>query len=168
MLIPRDAERFIWNRTVNNSGKPGKNIALDLDVEHGNNFVKKAFKHLGPNLITQNAVSRICNAESSVRTFLYKIDHSICRAAGSREHSHRSLERDLSLLVDKCLSNSDFEMHDSRSYVCFRSFERGHLIHLDMSSMFNWINKHKKNIQSDLKFRCHCNWDYHNSMFWLM
>lgn len=87
MLSPRDAERFIWNRTVNNSGKPGKNIALDLDVEHSNNFVKQAFKHLGPNL-TKNAVSRICNAESGVRTVLDKIDHSICRAAGSSEHSH--------------------------------------------------------------------------------
>ena len=152
MLSPRDAERFIWNRTVNNSGKPGKNIALDLDVEHSNNFVKQAFKHLGPNL-TENAVSRICNAESGVRSVLDKIDHSICRAAGSSEHSHRSLERDLSLLVDKCLSNSVFDMHDSRSYVCFRSFERDPLINLDMSSMFNWIDKHKKNIQSGLKAR---------------
>ena len=40
ILSPRDAERFIWNRTVNISGNPGKNIALDLDVEHSNNFKK--------------------------------------------------------------------------------------------------------------------------------
>lgn len=152
MLSPRDAERFVWNRTVNNSGKPGKNIALDLDVEHSNNFVKQAIKHLGPNL-TEDAVSRICKAENSARTVLENIDHSICRAAGSSEHSQRTLERDLSVLVDKCLSNSGFEKHNSRSYVCFRGFERDPFRSLDMSSMFKWINKHKKNMQSGLRAR---------------
>jgi hypothetical protein len=30
LLSPRDVERFTWNRTVNNCGKKGKNIAMDF------------------------------------------------------------------------------------------------------------------------------------------
>lgn len=151
-LSPRDAERFTWNRTVNNSGKPGKNIALDLDVEHSNNFKKTAFKHLGSNL-SENAVARICKAENRMRNVLDNIDHSICRAAGSGEHAQRSLERDLSVLLDKCVANLIFQEHDSRSYVCFKGFARDPFRSLDMSSMFKWMNKHKKNMQSGLRAR---------------
>ena len=152
LLSPRDAERFTWNRTVNNSGKPSKNIALDLDVEHSNNFVKQAIKHLGPN-VTENAVSRICKAEESARTILENVDHNICRSAGSGKHAQRSLERDLSVLVEKCISNSVFEKHDLRNYVCFKGFERDPFRSLDMSSMFKWINKHKKNMEFGLRAR---------------
>jgi len=38
LLSPRDSERFIWNRSVNNACRKGTNIPLDLDVEHSNNF----------------------------------------------------------------------------------------------------------------------------------
>ena len=143
------AERFIWNRTVNISGNPGKNIALDLDVEHSNNFKKQCIKNLGPNL-SENAVARICKAEHSTRTVIENIDCSIRRVAGSSEHAERSLERDLCVLVDKCFINLIFQQHDSRSYACFRGFERDPFKNLDMSSMFKWMNKHKKNIQCGL------------------
>ena len=152
MLSPRDAERFIWNWTVNNSGNPGKNIALDLDVEHSNNFKKQCIKNLGPNLL-ENAVARICKAEHSTRTVIENIDCSICRVAGSSEHADRSLERDLCVLVDKCFNNLIFQQHDSRIYACFRGFERDPFKNLDMSSRFKWMNKHKKNIQTGLRAR---------------
>ena len=58
VLSPRDGERFKWNRSVNNSGTVGKNIPLDLDVEHSNNYLKQAMKNLGPNL-REKAVLRI-------------------------------------------------------------------------------------------------------------
>ena len=121
MLSSRDAERFIWNRTVNNSGNPGKNIALDLDEEHNNNFKTQCIKNLGPNL-SENAVARICKAEHSTRTVIENIDCSIRRLAGSSEHAEGSLERDISVLVDKCFNNLIFQLHDSRIYACFRDF----------------------------------------------
>ena len=66
LLSKRDSEQFKWNRTVNNSCKSGKNIPLDLDVQHSNNFLKQAIRNLGPN-VSEKAVTRICNAESSTR-----------------------------------------------------------------------------------------------------
>lgn len=36
LLSPRDCERFVWNRTVNNKGGRGKNIPNDMEIEHSN------------------------------------------------------------------------------------------------------------------------------------
>lgn len=60
LLSPRGSERFTWNRFTNNHGKKGTKIPLDEATEHSDNYVKQAFKNLGPNL-TEAAVSRICS-----------------------------------------------------------------------------------------------------------
>ena len=40
LLSPREAERLKWNRTVNNKGSPGCNVAMDLALEHDNHLFK--------------------------------------------------------------------------------------------------------------------------------
>ena len=100
LLTPRDSTRFIWNRSVNNTFKIGNNIPLDLDVEHSNNFIKQAIKNLGPN-ITENAISRISNAESSTRAIISKVDDTIVRVARSGRHTQGSAERDLHELLKR-------------------------------------------------------------------
>ena len=86
MLSPRDSERFTWNRSVNNTGKKGGNIPLDEDTEHSNNFTKQGIKNLGPN-VTQKAVLRLSQAESSTRSILLNLDASIKRMTKSGQHS---------------------------------------------------------------------------------
>ena len=41
LLSERDSERFLWNRSVNNSQTKGTNIPLDENTEHSNNFIKQ-------------------------------------------------------------------------------------------------------------------------------
>jgi hypothetical protein len=57
LLSPRQAYQQKWNHSTNNKGGAGNNVSLDLDLEHGNNYLKTAVKKLGPNL-TQQTVSR--------------------------------------------------------------------------------------------------------------
>ena len=57
MLTPREAESLVWNRTVNIKGGAGKNISMDLRMEHLINLIKECLKHLGPN-ITESAATR--------------------------------------------------------------------------------------------------------------
>lgn len=40
-LSAKEAEIFVWNRTVNNHGGHGNNIPHDLEVEQSNNFTSK-------------------------------------------------------------------------------------------------------------------------------
>ncbi len=59
LLSPRQAFRQRWNRSVNNKGGAGKNVSLDLDLEHDNNYLKQSIKKMGHN-ITTTAISRAC------------------------------------------------------------------------------------------------------------
>ena len=50
LFSKRMAQQLIWSRTVNIHGKSGKNISLDLHMEHLNKKCKQAISHLGANV----------------------------------------------------------------------------------------------------------------------
>lgn len=152
LLSPRDSERFTWNRTVNNSGVIGKNIALDLDVGHSNNYLKQAMKNLGPNL-TEKAVSRICNSESGVRKIIHSMDQTLERVGDSGKHSRSSTERDLKELIQRLVEVNAMEKMPSRGYNHYSNFEVNPFNKLDTSAMYKWINEHKKNINIGIRAR---------------
>ena len=114
-------------------------------MEHSNNFDKQGIRNVGPN-VTENAVARICNSEGGCRTITDKVDKSIQRSAGSNVHTHRSTARDLDELVKKAVDTNIFKRHDNRPYTHFINFERDSFKDVDMSAMFHWINKHKRNV----------------------
>lgn len=152
LLTPRDSERFVWNRSVNTLGGKGKNIAMDLDMEHSNRFIKQAIKNMGPN-VTEKAVARVCHAEGATRTLIDTIDQDIDKVSRSGRHAHSSTERDLQELVERAVSTDVFNKQEGRHYNHYLAFERNCLVNLDMSSVFKWINDHKKNIVLGVRAR---------------
>lgn len=152
LLSQRDSERFVWNRSVNNSGKKGTNIPLDEDTEHSNNFIKQGIRNLGPN-VTENAVQRLSHAERPTASILANLDDSIKRLLRSGKHSTANLERDLNELVKRAVEFNIFTELEGRSYKQFCSFKRDRLANLDASSLHHWINKHKKNITWGIRAR---------------
>ena len=52
-LPPRQAQKLIWSRFVNTSGKPGQNIPCDLHMEHLNRICKSAIGMLCANKSTK-------------------------------------------------------------------------------------------------------------------
>ena len=73
-LSKREPEIFTWNRSVNNHGGVGRNIPLDLEVEHSNKHVKQGIRNLGVN-VTEPAITRIAKAERSVRGIVDNVDN---------------------------------------------------------------------------------------------
>lgn len=145
LLSPKESLKFVWNRSVNTKGGRGKNIPHDLEVEHSNCFVKGGCKNLGPN-VTEKAVQRICNAESGSRAMLDNVDQCLNRIRGSGRHTSSSLENDLEELLSRIQQTDVFTEHLGRSYHCFTDFERDPFKTLNMSSLYQWINQHKRNI----------------------
>lgn len=84
LLAPQDSERFLWNRSINTLGGKGKNIALDLDMEHSNRFVKEAIRNLDPN-VTENAVALISHTEGA--TLSDTVDQEIHKVLRSGRHT---------------------------------------------------------------------------------
>ena len=145
LVSKRDKERFIRNRFVNNHGVKGGNIPLDEDMEHSNNFVKQGIRNLGPNL-TESAISRVCKAENATRTILDKLDGSLNRQSHSGKHPEGSPDKDREELVNRAVDLDVFTETDGRHYQTFNDSKRDRLEDLDLSSLYKWINKHKRNI----------------------
>ena len=152
LLSERDSVRFVWNRSVNNSGKKGTNIPSDEDTEHSNNHTKQGIRNLGPN-VTEIAVQRLSHAESPTASMLGNLDDSIKQLLRSGKHSTGSLERDLNELIKRAVEFNIFTENEGRSYKQFSSFQRDRLANLDASSLHQWINKHKKNIMWGIRAR---------------
>jgi len=94
---------------------------------------------LGHN-ITEKAVTRIANAERAV---LANIDSSLQRVDSSAKHGLSSNEKDVQELLKRTIQSNVFT---GRHYIHFCNFRRNRLEDLIMSDMFQWINKHKRNI----------------------
>ena len=145
LLSPRDCERLIWNRSVNNKGGRGNNIAHDLEVEHSNLYNKGGIRNLGPN-VTEKAVQRISFSESATMSMASGVDQSIHRLRGSGQHTSSLSERDLDELIKRAVQMEVFTAKPFRQYQHFASFERDPFKNLNMSKMYNWINQHKRNV----------------------
>lgn len=145
LLSPRDRERFVWNRSVNNRGGRGNNIPHDLEVGHSNLFNKGAVKNLGPN-VTDKAVERISHSENGTTEMSGVVDQDIKRIRSSGQHTSSSTERDLDELVKRALETDVFTFSPNRRYQHFTNFERDPFKNLDMTKLYSWINQHKRNI----------------------
>lgn len=152
ILSQRDSERFTWNRSVNNAGKIGTNIPLDEATEHSNNFIKQGIRNLGPN-VTEKAVSRLSFSETSTTTVLSNLDESIKRILRSGKHVEGSATRDLQELIKRAVDFYVFTQIQGRSYKHFKDFQSNRLESVDASSLYQWINKHKKNITWGIRAR---------------
>ena len=152
LLSPRDSERFIWNRSVNNHGNRACNIPLDESTEHSNNFIKQCIRNLGPN-ISKEAVLRLCKAEGTTRNILDNLDDSIQRISRSGGHSHAGTDKDLNELIKRVSAFQPFRETADRKYVHFSDFKRDRLANLDVSALHKWIDKHKRNVDLGVRAR---------------
>ena len=55
ILSERMSHLLVWNRTVNNHGGKGRNISLDLRLEHLNNLLKEMLRCLDVNVTEKSA-----------------------------------------------------------------------------------------------------------------
>ena len=58
-----------------------------------------------------------------------------------------------STVVNRAVSTNVFTKQEGRHYKHFVNFKRNRLANLDFSSVFKWINDHKKNVQLGIRAR---------------
>ena len=152
-LTPHQAHCLIWNRTVNNKGGPGRNISMDIRVEHLNNFTKCMLKGLGPNL-TENAARRCSKSVGKIEALLQTIDDdlNVCRPSG--HHKVRKSETDFKTLVDELHRRAKmfhFNPSPQRQYIHFPHFKRDILSNIDHRLLNNWLTRLKKDLARSME-----------------
>lgn len=146
LLTPREAERLTWNRTVNTRGGAGNNVFLDLNLEHDNHSVTELLRALGAN-VNETSVNRICRAFFLVLSLIERLDSEIHVSPNSAEHTKKNMHRDLMIIVDAFVTEDVFTKKLEREPLkFFHNCPRDYLQLLDTTSLFKWINDHKKNI----------------------
>lgn len=143
LLSPRQAYCQKWNRSVNNHGKKGKNVSLDLDLEHDNNYLKEAMRKMGPG-ITEQSVTRICRSLKMAREVIENISRECHVMKRSGIHYTACNEKDLLKMVDNLVQHQALTKINGRRYKTFQYCVESQIQSLDMAAFCKWINKHKE------------------------
>ena len=146
LLSPRQAYRQRWNRSVNNRGGSGKNVPIDLEVEHDNNSVKEGIRKLGPNL-TRSAVTRTARMLPVATGVVHNVSQECSLMKRSGKHFVATTRKDLLKLVSLLMQADALRETPGRHYKHFKQFPRSAMHGLQMGKMCKWINKHKYGLQ---------------------
>ena len=100
LLSARKVAELKWCRTVNTHGRTGKNIHVDLHMEHLNRKLKDMMHNLGSN-ITSESVQRISKALGIISDIFSNFEETTKISAESNFHSRPSLEKDFVQLQEQ-------------------------------------------------------------------
>ena len=95
---PRMAQQLLWSRCINVHGRPGKNIPMDLHMEHLNRECKAAIAGIGAN-ISDSAIQRVGKCIGELMKVTGNYDHMNDIPSESGHHSAKSDKTDLDKLV---------------------------------------------------------------------
>ena len=146
MLSPRKAHSLVWNRTINNKGGKGKNISLDLRMEHIVHLHKEMLANLGVNL-TPECAARSSNAVKPVEELLRTVDNELLCKRPSGKHTVTRSQNDFELIVNELHSKGrvfQWRPEEHRHYQCFPEFKKTLVNNLNYKTLNKWINEHKK------------------------
>ncbi|KAI8484802.1 hypothetical protein Bbelb_373990 [Branchiostoma belcheri] len=133
-----NAHSLKWNRFFNGKGGKGKNISLDLHLEHLNNFLKSFLKGMGPNL-TQQSAHRVSKSLGALRKTLEKADKELGVVSPSGYHRSVRDSQDILTLVDVFREAEVFQFYPGRAFAAFPNFERNLFSRIKYDNMWEWI-----------------------------
>ena len=95
-LSPTLANDLLWSRFVNVHGRPGKNIAVDLHMEHLNRLAKDAIRFQGANK-TKRAIERVGRSIGTLSPVLLQFDTENSISTPSSGHNKSDPKKTLTL-----------------------------------------------------------------------
>lgn len=114
-LSPRVSNQLMWSRFINVHGRPGRNIPLDLHMEHLNRLAKDAIKNLGSNK-TVGAVARVGQCIGTLLHVLDQFDREIMLDSGSSKYKKPRATKDIAIAVEELLSSQAFSIQEGRRH----------------------------------------------------
>ena len=135
---PRLAHSVTWNRFWNGRGGMGKNISLDLHLEHLNNFLKSYLKRTGPNM-SERAAERISKSIGVLKDMMDITDAELNVPKSSGIHHARNQTTDILALVEVFREAELFKTKPGRQFTAFPNFSRDLLSKVSHAELWGWI-----------------------------
>ena len=140
VYTPRMKKQVMWERTVNIHGRPGKNVPMDLHMEHINRACKEAMGSLGSN-INEEAVARIGKGIGEIMKITTQFDkvNSIPEVSG--RHSRRSAELDMEKVMSQLQTAKVFDSIPRRKHSTFPKFQANASGRITWKDLEQWMKK---------------------------
>ena len=152
LLTPRKFHQLKWNRFINNKGGVGKNILLDLRLEHINKLMKDLIKSQGAQNITDENVEKISKSIGVIESIVQS--HSRDAGLIDRDSHHFNKHKfEMFKSVSKevhCVANN-FKYQSGRKLNHFSGFDKELFNKLNKVSLFNWINTLSKKWHNEMQ-----------------
>ena len=117
-LSPRLSAQLLWSRFINVHGRPGKNIAGDLHMEHLNRIAKEAIRFQGANK-TEKAIERIGRAIGTLSPILENFDANNDVSTTSSQQRKPDAQKDIQIVVSELVNCNVFKVVPGRKYKPF-------------------------------------------------
>ncbi len=117
-MSPRQSAQLLWSRFVNTQGLPGRNIPVDLHMEHLNKIAKEAINFLGSSK-TEKAIQRVGQAMGTLLPVLSNFDEMNGVASISSRQHRPGAHKDVLIVVEEICKAKCFDKEDGRRYRKF-------------------------------------------------
>ena len=145
LLSEKEAYLLVSNRFINYKGGVGKNIPVDLHMEHINLVLKRFVKGAGGN-VTKKTLQRMAQSIGVLEEIMAGIYSDCEKEKRTGHHGGNKPENSVSIISDDLMKGNVFEKIPGRGYASFTSFE-SEIINVDHKNFFDWakekINKWK-------------------------
>lgn len=147
---PRIASQLTWSRCVNIRGGKGKNIPLDLHMEHLNRTVKDHVTTLGANVAEQSILQCARSLKGLIET-CSTFDAQLGLEPSSISHSKANTSKDEKVIIKELTETSRvFDYVPGRNHASFKSIHPSITEHINMTKLIQWIQKKKKGMQDNI------------------
>ena len=139
LLSPRQVSEILWSRTVNTRGMKGKNISVDLHMEHLNRRLKIMLRNLRSNInpaAAQHAAKALGVVQKVCLQFITESDIT----DNKDFHSIPSVNKDLSFLTKELIDSEVFTVKLGRQHGSCKHYKPISIFDTtDWSRIKNWI-----------------------------
>lgn len=140
IFTERMRNQLLWSRTINVHGKPGKNIPMDLHMEHLNRELKEGMRHLASNT-SEASIIRIGKCLQKLIDFRQNFDKCTDISTVHGHHTTKSKSKDLELLVNELNKMDLFTEQKGRKHSQFPNFEGNIMSKVNKKDLIAWLDK---------------------------
>jgi len=143
LLSERESFLLIHNRFMNKKGGKGRNVPLDLHMEHLNLDLKKLLKSMGGR-ITEAASQRCARSLTVLNKIMDQVYEDCDRHYKSGYHGNKQCNEIVTTIVNDLVQGKVFQYTPSREgYPSFKKF-KDNVIDCDYRDFFSWASNHFK------------------------
>lgn len=117
---PIQAEQLLFNRFINTSGQPGRNVSCDLMMEHLNRILKDYIGDLKAGK-TEKAISRHSKSMHTITPVLEAFDNASMVQNHRTRHKAHNFQSDLCQIVQDFMKNKVFMYIPKRNFPTFKN-----------------------------------------------